>query len=73
MKDRKLNVTLSSPHSSVRVARREFNEHVDTCINCQPSLCWPAQVIWRNLCLIALRLHGTEPVTVLHLSQKDGA
>jgi len=71
MNDLKLDVTLGSPHSSVRVMRLVFDQHTDTCTDCQPSLCWPAQTMWRRLCLTALRLHGTEPVR--HLTQKGEA
>lgn len=73
MQDRKLDVTARSPHESVREKRGFFDQHVDTCADCQPSLCWYGQLLWRATCLEALRLHAVPaPVTVLPLSQKGG-
>ena len=72
MQDRKLDVSVTSPHQAVRARRAAFNFHVTNCADCQPALCWEAQSQWRLLCLEALRLHAA-PVKVVPLAQKDGA
>lgn len=61
MQNRKLNVTMLSPHKTVRDLRARFNLHIDHCDSCQPSICWDAQTLWRAVCLEALKLHGTTP------------
>lgn len=64
MEGRKLDVTILNPHPSVRVKRVAFDRHVDHCTDCQPSMCWEGQAMWRSLCLESLRLHGTTPAIV---------
>lgn len=65
MEGRKLDVTDLSPHKSVRDLRVSFNLHINHCTDCQPSLCWQGQMIWRNLCLEALLMHGKPALPVV--------
>lgn len=71
MEGRKLDVTLTSPFESVRRARAAFNQHLNHCPDCQPSMCWQGQTQWRALCLEALRLHSAPaPVAVVPLAER---
>lgn len=42
---------------NVQVANRRalFNDHINTCKDCQPTMCFRAQTLWRDVCLTALR------------------
>lgn len=64
MQGRKLDVTIHSPHKRVRDLRARFNQHIDHCTDCQPSMCWQGQIMWRNTCLEALMLHGKPTLPV---------
>lgn len=55
MSTSRLNVSTTSPYPPVAHRRKLFDQHVDTCHNCQPSLCDVAQSLWRGLCMSALR------------------
>lgn len=52
---RRLDVRAISPHQGIATRRKQFDQHVDDCADCQPMLCSTAQAMWRNLCLAALR------------------
>lgn len=71
MEGRKLDVTQTSPHRLVREKRERFDNHLNDCASCQPAMCWEGQVLWRDLCLTALRKHNTlAPVAVVPLSER---
>lgn len=59
MQGRKLDVSLNASSLDVAELRGKFDAHVDECTDCQPALCFQAQTLWRNVCLGALRVHGT--------------
>lgn len=71
MEGRKLDVSMGSPHVTVQDMRERFDNHLDNCPNCQPAMCWEGQVLWRGLCLEALRLHSAPaPVAVVPLAER---
>jgi len=61
MDGRRLDVSTSSEHLAVSQKRVGFNRHISECADCQPSFCHRANSLWRDLCLTALRLNGTNP------------
>lgn len=54
VKDRKLDTSLSA-NNAVALKRLKFDQHINTCATCQPSLCHVAEALWREVCLTALR------------------
>ncbi|AMD42785.1 hypothetical protein SEA_XKCD426_44 [Streptomyces phage Xkcd426] len=58
MKDRKLNTRPDAP-GDVGRQRREFDNHLSTCVQCQPALCHVAEALWRSVCISALVAHRT--------------
>lgn len=57
MEGRKLD-TQGTNNPEVANRRNLFDRHMDECRDCQPSLCTHAQVLWRDVCLTALRSFG---------------
>lgn len=55
MFDRKLDTSTGSPHPEVVEARQAFDTHLGTCTLCQPEICTMAQIMWRQVCMTAVR------------------
>ena len=48
----------TSPDGPAAVERKIFDRHIDECESCTVSLCWEAQILWRNVCRTAVRANG---------------
>ncbi len=58
MEDRRLDTSLHA-NNAVALKRIAFDKHLNTCKDCQPHLCHRAEILWRDVCLTALRTQGT--------------
>lgn len=56
MNGRKLDVSRDTGHPEVKNKRALFDRHIANCDDCQPSFCIRANVLWRDVCLTALRM-----------------
>jgi hypothetical protein len=48
--------TTMAANPDVAALRNQFEQHLDECRDCQPTLCFQANVLWRKVCLTALRV-----------------
>lgn len=61
MQDRKLD-TSTSANNAVAFKRIKFDRHLSECADCQPAMCHQAQILWRDVCMTALRTQGRPAV-----------
>ena len=52
MASRSIDTSITGPAS---VQREVFDRHLNTCEPCSHNLCWEAQVLWRNVCVTAVK------------------
>lgn len=55
MASRSIDTTTDGPAATERSI---FNYHIDTCENCTLSFCQEAQILWRAVCMTAIRANA---------------
>lgn len=51
MASRSIDTSLTGPAATERGI---FDRHIDQCEGCAFSICWEAQILWRNVCRVAV-------------------